>query len=53
MEIIIFSKVDLILTDLPLFHQDSKHIIPLKMLSLSFHRPFTFTVMDILGLLKY
>lgn len=53
MEIIIFLKVGLTLIDLPLFHWVSKHIIPLKTLSLSFHRPFTFIVMDILGLLKY
>lgn len=53
MEIIVFLKVGLTLIDLPLFHWVSKHIIPLKMLSLSFHRQFTFIVMDILGLLKY
>lgn len=50
---ITFSRVGLVLTDLLLFHWVSKHIIPLKMLSVSFHRPFTFIVMDILGLLKY
>lgn len=47
------SKAGLMLTALLLLHWVSKHIIPLKVISISFHRPFTFIGMDILGLLKY